>query len=59
MIDFVSEISTAAPDVLIFYSMLHITNVDVNFDFKGIMIKYSLKEEKEITTETDFLSRNQ
>lgn len=55
VIDFLSEISSTALDVLICYSRLHITNVDVNFGFKGIMIKFSLKEEKRLIAETDFL----
>ena len=53
--DFISEVSTTALDILICYSRLHIANVDVNFGFKGIMIKFSLEEEKRLTAETDFL----
>lgn len=47
--DFISEISTTALDILICYSRLHIANADVNFDFKGIMIRFSLEEERRLT----------
>lgn len=43
--DFISEISTTALEILICYSRLHTANVDVNFGFKGIVIKFSLEEE--------------
>lgn len=44
-----------ALEVLICYSRLHIANIDVCFVLKGIMIKFSLEEEKRLTAETDFL----
>jgi len=44
--DFISKISTTARGILICYSRLHITNVDVTFGFKGVTIKFSLEEEK-------------
>lgn len=53
--DFISEISTTALHVLMCYSRLRITNVDVNFGFKGIMIEFSLVKEIRLAAETDFL----
>lgn len=44
--DFISQISSTSLEVLIYYSIIHTANTHAYFSLKGIMIKFSLEEEK-------------